>query len=113
MSQNKKNLYEGMYLITATAGDDVRNKILEKIQSGITHRGGEIVKIHDQGRKRLSYEIKRQREGYYYLIYFTIDPTQISHLWEDYHLTDELLRYITLRTDKVLDKIEFKSLIEQ
>ncbi len=46
----KKNLYEGMYIISAKLSDDARiNKALEKIKHGITSRGGEVLKVHDQG----------------------------------------------------------------
>lgn len=112
MNQKNDNLYEGMYVVRATLSEDARQKALEKIQSGITHHGGEIVKIHDQGRRRLAYEIDGHREGYYYLLYFKVRPSAIAELWHEYHLNEDLVRFITLRTDKVLEKIEFKS-IEQ
>lgn len=113
MKKETKNLYEGMYILSATLSDDARNKILEKIQKGITSRGGEINKIHERGRSRLAYDIDRQREGHYYLIYFSVKPAAITELWHEYHLTEGLLRFITLRTDEVMEKIEFKTLVEQ
>lgn len=113
MSHEEKNLYEGMYLMSASVGDDIRHKVLARIQDGITSRGGEIQKVHDQGRKRLAYEINKHREGYYYLIYFSLDPSKVKELWQDYHLIDELLRFITLKASEVMEKIEFKTLIEE
>lgn len=113
MSQKRQNLYEGMYIISATLSDDARQKALEKIQRGISERGGEILKIHDQGRRRLAYEINGHREGYYYLLYFNLKPEGILELWQEYHLNEDLVRFITLRTDKVMEKIEFKVLEEQ
>lgn len=112
MSKETQNLYEGMYIISATLSDDARNKALDKIQKGITSRGGEILKIHDQGRRRLAYQIENHREGYYYLIYFNAKPESVSELWQEYHLNEDLVRYITLRAEKVLEKIEFKSIVE-
>lgn len=113
MKQETQNLYEGMYIISATLSDDARHKALDKIQKEITDRGGEIVKIHDQGRKRLAYDIDGHREGHYYLIYFNAKPSSISELWQEYHLNEDLVRFITLRTDAVMEKIEFKTLEEQ
>lgn len=113
MSQKTQNLYEGLYVISATLSDDARNKALDKIQAGITQRGGEIVKIHDQGRRRLAYEIDGHREGHYYIVYFNLIPSGISELWQDYHLNEDLIRFITLRVEEVMDKIEFKALEEQ
>lgn len=112
MKEETKNLYEGMYILSATLSDDARNKALDKIQAGITHLGGEIVKIHSQGRKRLAYEIDGHREGYYYVIYFKVKPSAIAELWHEYHLNEDLVRFLTLRTEDVMDKIEFKPLVE-
>lgn len=113
MSEQKQNLYEGMYIISATLSDDARQKALEKIKKGITERGGEILKIHEQGRRRLAYEIEGHREGHYYVIYFNVKPSAIPELWQEYHLHEDLIRFITLRTDQVMEKIEFKVLEEQ
>jgi small subunit ribosomal protein S6 len=111
--KEKKNLYEGMYILSATLSDDARTKAMDKIQAGITSRGGEIKKIHPLGRKRLTYDIGNHREGYYYVVYFDVSPAAISELWQEYHLNEDLVRFMTIRADKVLDKIEFKPLVEQ
>ena len=113
MSQQRQNLYEGMYIISATLSDDARQKALQRIQTGITQRGGEIVKIHDQGRRRLAYEIEGHREGHYFVIYFNLKTSGVPELWQEYHLNEDLIRFLTLRTDKVMEKIEFKSIGEQ
>ncbi|QLH35666.1 MAG: 30S ribosomal protein S6 [Parachlamydiaceae bacterium] len=105
MSQKSKNLYEGMYIISATLSDDARQKALDRIQKGITERQGEVLKIHDQGRRRLTYEIDGHREGHYFVIYFNVKPEAIEELWQEYHLNEDLVRFITLRADKVMEKL--------
>jgi small subunit ribosomal protein S6 len=104
MSEKPQNLYEGMYVLKATLSDEARNKALDKIKMGIASRHGEVVKIHDQGRRRLAYEINGLREGYY---------SAINEIWQEYHLNEDLIRFITLRTEAVMEKIEFKVLEEQ
>jgi small subunit ribosomal protein S6 len=113
MSQHAQNLYEGMYVISATLSDDARHKALDKVLNGITSRGGAVKKVHEQGRRRLAYEIDGHREGYYYVVYFDVHPSAISDMWQEYHLNEDLVRFITLRTNHVMDKIEFKPLVEQ
>lgn len=112
MREKLPNLYEGMYVLKATLSDDARNKALDKIKNGITGREGEVVKIHDQGRRRLAYEIDGLREGHYYILYFNVVPSAISEMWQEYHLNEDLIRFITLRSEAVMDKIEFKVLEE-
>jgi small subunit ribosomal protein S6 len=111
--QQQTMLYEGMYVLNAMLNDEARTKTFEKIKEGITSRGGEIVKVHDQGRRRLAYEIKKQREGYYYLLYFRLLPEQVKELWNEYHLNEHLLRFLTIRTENVLEELSFKQLPEQ
>lgn len=112
MSHKRQNLYEGMYVVKATLSDDARHKALDRIQNGITNHGGEVLKVHDQGRRRLAYPIDGLREGHYYLIYFNAPPASINELWQEYHLNEDLIRFLTIKTDKVLEKLEFKSIEE-
>lgn len=113
MKEQETMLYEGMYVLNAHVSDDTRNHAFEKIKKGIINRGGEIVKIHDQGRRRLAYEINRQKEGYYYLMYFRLSTDNVKDLWQEYHLNENLLRFITLQTETVMEEIKFKQLPEQ
>ncbi len=113
MSKDTPNLYEGMYIISATLSDDARNKALERIQNGITQRGGEINKVHDFQRRRLAYEINGHKEGHYFVLYFTIKPSAVTELWQEYHLNEDLVRFITFRTENVMEEIKFKPLVEE
>jgi small subunit ribosomal protein S6 len=111
--KEKKQLYEGMYILNATLSEDARAKALEKITAGIEGKGGEIHKAHDQGRRKLAYEIRGAREGHYYLLYFTAPTSALAELWREYHLNEDLLRFLTLQADEVKERIEFKNLPEQ
>jgi small subunit ribosomal protein S6 len=112
MHKKEENLYEGMYVVAANISDEMRKSVIEKIKNGIEENGGEILKEHDMGRRRLAYEIDRHKEGYYILLYFKALPTIVNTLWKEYHITENLLRYITLRTDEVLETLEFKQFQE-
>ena len=111
--ENARCLYEGMYILSATLSEEARQKALEKITSGINTRGGVVEKIFDQGRKKLSYEIEGRREGYYFLLYFNIATHHVSEMWKEYHLNEDLIRFMTMRAEKVPEKIEFKSLLRE
>jgi small subunit ribosomal protein S6 len=110
MAKERNQLYEGMYILSATLSDDARQKALEKITGEIEARKGEVLKIFDQGRRKLAYEINGKREGYYYLVYFNATTPIIAELWKEYHLNEDLIRFLTLTTETVPEKIEFKVL---
>ena len=109
----QKHLYEGMYILSATLSEEARRKALERIETSITDRGGELHKVHDQGRKKLAYEIDRKRDGYYFLIYFSLPPSEVTELWKEYHLNESLVRFITLRAEEVKETLEFPVIIEE
>lgn len=111
--EQRTGLYEGMYILSATLSDDSRKKAFEKITDGIAQKGGEIHKIHEQGRRKLAYEIDGKREGYYYVLYFTAPTQAVAELWKEYHLHEDLIRFMTMRTEKVLETLEFKPLKTQ
>ena len=113
MAKQKNHLYEGMYILSATLSDEARQKALEKINTGITGRGGEIHKVFDQGRRKLAYEINGRREGHYFLLYFSTPAHTLTEVWREYHLNEDLLRFLTLRTSSVPEKIEFKQLVQE
>ncbi len=110
MAKPRERLYEGMYILSATLSDDARQKALDKITSGIRERGGEVQKIFDQGRRKLAYEIGGRREGHYYVLYFSSPTSNMSELWRDYHLNEDLIRFVTLNVPEAPEKIEFKPL---
>ncbi len=104
------HLYEGMYILNASLSDDARQKALEKITNGITKRSGELFKVFDQGRKKLAYEIDKKREGFYILLYFKVPASAVTEMWREYHLNEDLIRFLTLRIETVPETIEFKTL---
>ena len=110
---NKRNLYEGIYIIRPNLSDEAKKRALEKITSGILATGGEIVKLHEIGRKRLAYDVENCSEGFYYLIYFQQYPGAIDHMWLEYQLHEDLLRFMTIRAHEVKETVEFKPLVKQ
>lgn len=113
MTKTKQHLYEGMYILSSTLSEEARKKALDKIISAITDEGGEIRKIFDQGRRKLAYEIDGRREGYYFVLYFSAGPEGIKEKWRDYHLNEDLIRFLTLRAAEVPESLEFKQLVRE
>lgn len=113
MAKQRTGLYEGMYILSATLSDESRKKAFDKITEKITEKGGKICKTHELGRRRLAYEIDGKREGYYYVLFFEAPTSSINDLWKEYHLHEDLIRFMTTRTEKVQESLEFKPLKTQ
>lgn len=94
--------YEGMFLLDAgnpdfeAASAPVRN-ILAKYNA-------EPLAIKQWEDRRLCYEIKGRKRGLYILAYFKAAPEVISEIERDCRLSDEVLRVLILRRDKLTEE---------
>lgn len=82
-----------------TANDDI-TKLNEGIQKVIESEGGNVIKIDDMGRRKLAYEIKRKREGYYVLFEIEGSGKEIAELERRFRVNDAIMRFITVRVDE-------------
>lgn len=108
MKKERLHLYEGMYIISTTLSEDARKKAIEKIEEEIQAKGGEVHKQHDLGRLKLAYDIRGRKEGHYFVLFFSLNSNQINELWKEYHLHEDLMRFMTLRADKVQEELSYK-----
>lgn len=92
------NKYETVMILDCTISEEDRNNAIEKIKNYI-QENGEIEKNEDIGKRKLAYEIKRNKEGYYYIIEFMAEPESIAELERIYRITDEILKLIVVRKD--------------
>lgn len=58
------------------------------------------------GRRRLAYEIKGQRDGFYVLFYANIDALHLPEFELNMRLYDPVLRYIIVKDDEVFPDAE-------
>ena len=63
-------LYETMFILKPTLVEEEIKTRLEFFKEVITKNGGEIETCLDMGMRNLAYEIKKNKRGYYFVIYF-------------------------------------------
>jgi small subunit ribosomal protein S6 len=111
MTKDAARLYEGMYILSTGLSEEARQRAFQKIEDDIAGHGGEIAHKIEMGRRRLAYDIRKHRDGHFYLLYFKVKPSALTTMHEAYHLMEDLLRFMTLSAEKVMEKIEFKQLV--
>jgi small subunit ribosomal protein S6 len=80
--------------------DEEVAKITEKIKGVIEQGGGKIQKIENWGKKKLAYEVQKEKKGTYVFFFFQSDGKVIRELERTYSLDDAIMKYITVRLDK-------------
>ena len=60
--------YEIMFIVRPTLGEDEIKKVIENFGKTLTDNGAKIVDKKDMGQRELAYEIKKFKNGYYYVM---------------------------------------------
>jgi small subunit ribosomal protein S6 len=88
--------YELMFILRPDLEQDAVNAQVEKF-AGIIQNGGEIVKQEVLGKRRLAYEIQKQREGIYVLYVFHATPDVVKELDRVLRISDEVIRHLIVK----------------
>jgi small subunit ribosomal protein S6 len=86
--------YELVCVIQPDLDEAALNGVLDRVKGWITESGGSVDKVDVWGKRRLAYEIRKQREGNYVLINLSIPPTAMSALEQNLRYTETLMRHL-------------------
>lgn len=100
MTEARIDIYEGMFLFPQTAGADLGGAVAH-VESILQRAGAEIVSLCKWDERRLAYDIKGNKRGLYFLVYFKADRSKIAGIERDCNLSEQLLRAMILRADHV------------
>jgi small subunit ribosomal protein S6 len=95
-------IYESIFIINPNITDEETAGVIKKMQDVVAKQGGEMLKYEDWGKKKLAYEIKKQKRGHYAFFQFKAAPTAVSELERTYKLTDSVIKFITVKLEKEL-----------
>jgi small subunit ribosomal protein S6 len=104
------NIYENIVILNAVLTDEEAEAAIAKIKELVADQAGEVLKVDIWGRKKLAYEIKKQKKGLYILLLCKTPPATIKKLEEFYKVFDAVLKYSILKLDakqvRNLEKVE-------
>jgi small subunit ribosomal protein S6 len=95
-----EQVYESAVLINAALDDETIKSQIDRIKGTITTNGGDILEIEDWGRKRLAYQVKKSKIGYYAIFRFNAPPDIVPKIERNYQLDENILRYLTITLSK-------------
>ena len=88
------NKYETVFIINPNVEE-------EGIKfSDLINNDGKVTEVNEMGKRKLAYEIKKNKEGYYVSVDFEGNPSVIKELERVYRITDTVMKFITIRKDE-------------
>lgn len=94
------NKYEGVFIFFPNLEGEVRNAEIEKLKNIIASFEGTVNNVDEWGHRRLAYEIKKTREGYYVILNFIANTGVVKELERVCLINEKLLRHMIIRDEK-------------
>jgi small subunit ribosomal protein S6 len=95
-------LYESLFIIRPSISDEETNALIEKMKSVAAKAGAQIIKAENLGKKKLAYEVRRERKGTYAYFYFRAPNQTVGELERAYRLEDNIIKFLTIHHEKEL-----------
>ncbi len=90
-------VYDLMLLLSPSAPEEQRAKILSDVEGKITAAQGQVERQDDWGQRPLAYRIRHQPDAEYHLLQFTAPPSLIETLSHDLRITDGVVRFRVIK----------------
>ncbi|MGH7273889.1 MAG: 30S ribosomal protein S6 [Nitrospiria bacterium] len=94
------NFYESIFIARPSLTDEEVNKVAEKIKSIIEQGGGTVLITENWGKKKLAYEVEKEKKGTYIFLYFQSEGKVVSDVERVYRLEDAVMKYLTVKLNK-------------
>lgn len=93
--------YELLSIIKPNIDSEEFDKLVAKIEEAIVALDGKVTSTDKMGRKKLSYDIKDFRDGYFVVHNFEMEPSQVAKFNRQLRLNENVLRIMLLETSEV------------
>lgn len=90
------NKYESVAIINPNVEENTMKELIEKFTT-LINNDGKVEQVNELGKKKLAYEVKKNKEGYYVVYDFEAKPTLITELERNYRITDDVIKFIVVR----------------
>ncbi len=91
--------YETIFIVKPLLTEAEISAIIEKVKEIIETQGGEVVSTDNWGKKKLAYEVKKERKGIYIVLHFKGPGDSIQELERHYRFSESIIKYMTLRIE--------------
>ena len=89
--------YDVLLIVDPRLTDEEVAQLGGRLQESLVTLGGEVVSLEDWGRRRLVFELRKQREGHYLLVQVRATPAVMREYGRQLSLNESVLRSMTTR----------------
>jgi small subunit ribosomal protein S6 len=91
--------YETVVIIRPSIAEEEVDAIIERSKGIIEGDGGKIIKVDKWGIRKLAYLIKKEQQGYYFLMEFAGVPQAVTEMERIFKIDDRVLKFMTIKQE--------------
>ena len=97
--------YETIYVLRNDIDADAADKVAQRVTEVVEREKGTIVKFEAWGRRRLAYEVQKQRKGIYVYVKYLGKGGLVLELERNLRLQDVVLKHLTVQLRDDVDVV--------
>jgi small subunit ribosomal protein S6 len=86
--------YELVCIIQPDLDETAFNGVVDKVKGWISDSGGSVDKVEVWGKRRMAYAIRKQRDGQYVLLNFTLPNKATAELERNMRFLEPVMRHM-------------------
>jgi len=100
---NTSREYETIYILRPNTPNEGVAEVNTRIKGVIEGMGGKIIKVDNWGKRRLAYEVAKERKGIYLYWLYLAQPGVVEETERNLRMLDSVIRYLTVKVDVDVD----------
>jgi small subunit ribosomal protein S6 len=100
---NTAREYETIYILRPNTPNEGVAEVNTRIKGIIEGMGGKILKVDNWGKRRLAYEVAKERKGIYLYWQYLAQPGTVEECERNLRMLDSVIRYLTTKVDVNID----------
>ena len=89
--------YEVLIIVDPRPTDEEVAALLTQLGEQLKTLGAEVTKVDNWGKRRLAYDIRKQREGTYAVFEVSAEPSMVKEFERQVRLNENVLRFVSTR----------------
>ncbi len=100
---NTSREYETTYILRPNTSNEGVAEVNTRIRGIIEGMGGKVIKVDNWGKRRLAYEVAKERKGIYLYWQYLAQPGVVEETERNLRMLDSVVRYLTVKVDEDVD----------
>ncbi len=88
--------YESIIIINPNVDEEGMKSLISRF-TDLINTDGKVEKVDELGKRKLAYDVKKFKEGFYTVFYFEANTDLIAELERNYRITDEIIKFMTVK----------------